>query len=194
MLFVEANHTAALVSLPSYSLFGFLHSVFLSDTTYNRIFCMQVDVWSKHSPQRGFSFNETDQQGVHFSQSIPNVTESPSWQQRPTVFIFIFIESLRLEKTSHIPRLNPSPPHHAHCPRPSVPHLHGSGTPPGTVTHHPLGSWCSLYYVGKQWWGRESTTACIGRVEPDWLGQRKLASIHQTWELWLIWAVNGKCR
>ena len=27
--------------------------------------------------------------------------------------------------------------HCAHCPRPSVPHLHGSGTPPGTVTPPP---------------------------------------------------------
>jgi len=43
-------------------------------------------------------------------------------------------ESLRLEKTSEISKSNPNPPHHAQQPHPSVPHLHGSGTPPGTVT------------------------------------------------------------
>ena len=31
----------------------------------------------------------------------------------------------------------PAHPHHAHCPRPSVPHPHGSQTPPGTVTAPP---------------------------------------------------------
>ena len=41
-------------------------------------------------------------------------------------------ESLRLEKTSEISKSNPNPPHHAQQPHPSVPHLHGSGTPPGT--------------------------------------------------------------
>ena len=46
-------------------------------------------------------------------------------------------ESFRLEKTSEIPTSNPSPPHRAHCPRPSVPHPHGSGTPPWTVTPPP---------------------------------------------------------
>jgi len=37
------------------------------------------------------------------------------------------IQLLCLEKTSK----TPSPPHHAHCPYPSVPHLHASWTPPG---------------------------------------------------------------
>ena len=33
--------------------------------------------------------------------------------------------------------VHPQPPHHVHCPRPSVPHLHGSGAPPGMVTPPP---------------------------------------------------------
>ena len=44
------------------------------------------------------------------------------------------VKSFRLEKSSKIPKPKPNPSHHAHCPRPSVPHLHGSGTPPWTVT------------------------------------------------------------
>ena len=47
------------------------------------------------------------------------------------------IESFRLEKTSEITQSNPSPPHRAHCPHPSVPHPHGSGTPPRMVTPPP---------------------------------------------------------
>jgi len=43
-------------------------------------------------------------------------------------------ESLRLEKTSQIPQLNPAPPHHADCPHHSVPHPHSSGTHPGMGT------------------------------------------------------------
>ena len=42
-----------------------------------------------------------------------------------------------MEKSSNIPKSNPSPPHRAHCPQPSVPHLHSSGTPPGMVTTPP---------------------------------------------------------
>ena len=53
-----------------------------------------------------------------------------------------FIESLRLEKTTKIPKSNPSPLYHAHWPHPSVPHLHGSGTPPGMVTPPP--SWAAV--------------------------------------------------
>jgi len=68
-----------------------------------------------------------------------------------------FVGSVRLEKPFKIPRLNhglprelwvlsktpkisPNPLHRAHCPRPSVPHLHGSGTPPGMVTPPLLGN------------------------------------------------------
>jgi len=44
-------------------------------------------------------------------------------------------ESLRLERTSEvIDSHHPPTTNAAHCPRPSVPHLHGSGTPPGAVT------------------------------------------------------------
>ena len=50
------------------------------------------------------------------------------------------IESLRLEKTAEITKSNPPPP----CPppRPSVPHLPSSQTPPGMVTHHLPGQLC----------------------------------------------------
>ena len=41
-----------------------------------------------------------------------------------------FIESLRLEKATKIPKSNPSPPP---MPTDRVPHAHGSGTPPGTM-------------------------------------------------------------
>ena len=48
------------------------------------------------------------------------------------------IDPWRLEKISKIPTPNPSPPHRAHCPLcPSVPHPHGSGTPPWMVTPPP---------------------------------------------------------
>ena len=43
----------------------------------------------------------------------------------------------KLEKTSKITRSHTKPPHHAHWPRPSLPPLHGSGTPPEMVTPHP---------------------------------------------------------
>ena len=43
------------------------------------------------------------------------------------------IKSFRLEKTPKIPKSKPPYLQHAHCPHPSVPHLHGSGTPLGTV-------------------------------------------------------------
>lgn len=36
---------------------------------------------------------------------------------------FPLIESIMLEKPSEIPTSNPSTPPHAHCPRPSMPHL-----------------------------------------------------------------------
>ena len=51
--------------------------------------------------------------------SNPNSSNAFSYGHRVT--------ELGLEKTSKIP----NPPHHAHWPRPQVPHLHGSGTPPG---------------------------------------------------------------
>jgi len=47
------------------------------------------------------------------------VTAPPSSNHRIT-------ESLKLEKTSKIPKSNPSPSHHAHCSRPSASHLHCS--------------------------------------------------------------------
>jgi len=50
------------------------------------------------------------------------------------------MESIRLEKTSKILKSNHKPFHPAHCP--SVPHLHSSGTLPGTVTQPPPGSLC----------------------------------------------------
>jgi len=43
----------------------------------------------------------------------------------------------KLEKTSKNTRSPTKPPHHAHWPRPSLPPLHGSGTPPEMVTPHP---------------------------------------------------------
>ena len=46
-------------------------------------------------------------------------------------------EPFRLEKTTGNPKSNPSPPHHAHCSHPSVPHPHGSGTPPEMMTPPP---------------------------------------------------------
>ena len=49
-------------------------------------------------------------------------------------------ESLRLEKTSRITKTNAS--HHAHWAWPSEPNLHGSGTPPGTVTPPLPGQLC----------------------------------------------------
>ena len=56
-------------------------------------------------------------------------------------------EPLRLEKTSRIPMPNPSPAQlthaHAHCLHPSVPHPRSSGTPPGMVPPHSLGSCAS---------------------------------------------------
>ena len=51
--------------------------------------------------------------------------------------------SLRLEKTTKITKSNPNPSHHAHWPHPSVPHLHGSWTPPGTVTPPPSWAACA---------------------------------------------------
>jgi len=55
---------------------------------------------------------------------------------RPSVVNLIkrLDQSRGLEETSQIPKSNPSPPHHAHCPHPSVPHPHSSGTPPGALT------------------------------------------------------------
>jgi len=54
---------------------------------------------------------------------------------------------LRLEKPSRIPKPNPSPAPlthaHAHCLHPSVPHPRSSGTPPGMVPPHSLGSCAS---------------------------------------------------
>lgn len=67
-----------------------------------------------------------------------------------------FIESLRLEKTCKIPKSNSNPSHCAHHsgwrsprptpthpPRPSVPHLHNSETPPGMVISPPPWAVCS---------------------------------------------------
>jgi len=51
------------------------------------------------------------------------------------------IKSLRLEKTSKNPQPKCSPPPPC-CLRPSVPHLHGSGIPPGTVTPPLPGQLC----------------------------------------------------
>jgi len=48
------------------------------------------------------------------------------------------IGSFRLEKTYKV--IKPNSTHCAHCPHPSVPHPHTSGTPPGTVTPHSLDS------------------------------------------------------
>ena len=52
------------------------------------------------------------------------------------------MESLRLEKTFKIPKSNPNPSHHAHWPRPSVPHLYSSWPPPGIVTPPLPGQLC----------------------------------------------------
>ena len=46
------------------------------------------------------------------------------------------MESPRLEKTSQVIQPNHPPPIFPTKPHPSVPHLHSSGAPPGTVTHH----------------------------------------------------------
>ena len=70
-------------------------------------------------------------------QSVACLLLKTSWNVMQAI-----IESLRLEETSKIPKSNPSPPHRAHCPRPSVPHPHGSGTPPGTVTPPLPGQLC----------------------------------------------------
>ena len=56
------------------------------------------------------------------------------------------IESLRLEETSKIPKSHPNAPHHAHCPQPSEPQPHGSGTPPGTVTPPPPGQCVPMHH------------------------------------------------
>ena len=52
-----------------------------------------------------------------------------------------FIESLRLEKTSKLTQSNQQPI--TPCPLPSVPHPHGSWTPPGTVTPPPPWASCA---------------------------------------------------
>ena len=52
------------------------------------------------------------------------------------------LKSLRVEKTSEIPKFNPSPPHCALWSHPSVPHLHSSWTPPGMVT--PPSPWAAV--------------------------------------------------
>ena len=65
-----------------------------------------------------------------------------SWQETCHSFYKI-IDSLRLEKTSKITKSNTNPPNHAHWPCPSVPHLHGSWTPPGTVTPPPPWAACA---------------------------------------------------
>ena len=51
------------------------------------------------------------------------------------------MEPLWLEKSSEIPKPNSS--NHAHWPCPSVPHLHGSGTPPWIATPPPPWAACS---------------------------------------------------
>ena len=45
--------------------------------------------------------------------------------------------TIKVGKDQQIPTSNPNPPYHAHWPHLSVPHLHGSGTPPGMVTVTP---------------------------------------------------------
>ena len=64
------------------------------------------------------------------------------WDSTGGCFFGGIMESFRLEKSSKITQPNSSPPHHAHCPRPSVPHPHGYGTPPGTVTPPLPGQLC----------------------------------------------------
>ena len=51
-------------------------------------------------------------------------------------------ESFQLEKTSKVPKSNPNPSHQTHWTRPSVLHLHGSGTPSGMVAPALPGQLC----------------------------------------------------
>ena len=58
-----------------------------------------------------------------------------SMQIKHTPHCLKIIALLRVEKTP-----SPTPAHRAHCPHPSVPHPHSSGTPPRTEIPSSLGS------------------------------------------------------
>jgi len=110
----------AFISLPSYSsawCFWFFPGTQLLSAKEEYV----CGVWSS-----GF---------IHWSPSLGSASILP--QSTPVLNAKRITESLRLEKTSKITHSDLNPPLRAHWLRPSVPHLHGPGAPPGTVTPPP---------------------------------------------------------
>jgi len=91
------------------------------------------------------------------------------------------IESLRLERLLRSPSPTPTHPTTPTCP--SVPHLHGSGIPPGMVTPPPL--WAAVPMPGDKWQLRGCMVEPGGRrLLPSWW-----RSVSASWGVW-----NGTVR
>ena len=67
----------------------------------------------------------------------PSAPIHPRWTTTTSNYLHSHPGRIRAENTSQTPSSPPSPPHRAHCPHPSVPHPHGSGTAPGMGTPPP---------------------------------------------------------
>ena len=95
------------------------------------------------------------------------------------------IESFRIKMTSQIPKSNPNPSHHAHWPRPSVPHPYGSWTPPGMVTPPPSWRTVPMHYHSfwEEFFPNIRPERCVSHCTKCVLAYRAIKLILTCWSL-----------